>query len=103
MENLKAKRNIKPFDGERYSVWKLRIRALINELDATKVIDDEIPELLSVEWRKAKRIAKSVIVDTGSTARESLKRLDTIYERKSLATQLALSRGTFVQDAFKRF
>ena len=103
MGNLKARRNIKPFDGERYSVWKLRVRALINELDAIKVIDDDIPELLSVEWKEAERVAKSVIVEylsdsflgfveTRSTARKILKRLDTIYGRKNLATQLALRK-----------
>lgn len=31
MENLKLKRNIIAFNGERYSVWKLRIRALLTE------------------------------------------------------------------------
>ena len=47
MGNLKVKRNIKPFDGDRYSVWKLRIRALLNELDVIKVIDSAVPEKLT--------------------------------------------------------
>ncbi|CAK9797987.1 Copia protein, partial [Anthophora quadrimaculata] len=103
MENVKTRRNIKPFDGERYSVWKLRIRALMNELDVLKVIDEDIPTKLSVEWIRAERVAKNLIVEylsdsflgfvqTGSTAKEVLKGLDAIYERKSLATQLALRK-----------
>ncbi|CAK9796582.1 Copia protein [Anthophora quadrimaculata] len=103
MENVKTRRNIKPFDGERYSVWKLRIRALMNELDVLKVIDEDIPTKLSVEWIRVERVAKNLIVEylsdsflgfvqTGSTAKEVLKGLDAIYERKSLATQLALRK-----------
>ncbi|CAK9821259.1 Copia protein [Anthophora retusa] len=103
MENLKVKRNIKPFDGERYSVWKLRLRALMSELDIIKVIDEEAPEMLTIEWIKAERIAKNVIVEylsdsflgfasTGSKAKEILASLDAVYERKSLATQLSIRK-----------
>ncbi|CAK9833160.1 Copia protein [Anthophora retusa] len=103
MENVKTRRNIKPFDGERYSVWKLRIGALMNELDVLKVIDEDIPTKLSVEWIRAERVATNLIVEylsdsflgfvqTGSTAKDVLKGLDAIYERKSLATQLALRK-----------
>ena len=35
----KLKANIKPFDGEKYSIWKYRIRSLIAEEDAPKVLD----------------------------------------------------------------
>lgn len=45
MEALKVKRNIKPFDGDRYSIWKLRICALVNELDVIEGIDDKIDRL----------------------------------------------------------
>jgi len=38
------KRNIRPFDGEKYSIWKFRIRALLNEIDVLKVIDQEEEE-----------------------------------------------------------
>lgn len=103
MESLKLKRNIKPFNGEKYSVWKLRIKALLTELDVLKVIEDAIPDVLTEEWNKAERIAKSIIVEylsdsflgfakTDSTAKEILNSLDGIYERKSLATQLALRK-----------
>ena len=44
MEHSKLRKNIKPFDGYRYSVWKLRIRNLSNELGVLKVIDNSVPE-----------------------------------------------------------
>ena len=90
------KRNIKLFDGEKYGVWKFRIRALLSELDVIKVLDCEIPKTPSDEWNMAERIAKSGIVEYLSdsflgfakvecTAKEILQNLDAIYERKSLA------------------
>lgn len=39
----KTKRNIKSFDGEKYSIWKYRIRSLIAEEDALKVLDQKAP------------------------------------------------------------
>lgn len=102
MENSKSKRNIKPFDGEKYSVWKFRIRALLSELDVIKVIDDD-PIIRCSTWEKNNRIAKSVIIEylsdsylgfakEDATAKEILVNLDSLYERKSIATQLALRK-----------
>lgn len=55
MDNLKSKRNIKAFDGERYSIWKFRIPSLLTELKVIHVIDEEIPEgTQSEEWIKLK-------------------------------------------------
>jgi len=51
------KRNIWPFDGEKYSIWKFRIRALLNEIDVLKVIDQEEEDF--VEWQKKEKCAKS--------------------------------------------
>lgn len=103
MENKSGKRNIKPFDGEKYNIWKFRIRAILSELDVIKVIDSEIPDPLTEDWRKSERIAKSVIVDylsdsflgfakTEKSSKEILQSLDSIYERKSVASQLALRK-----------
>lgn len=97
------KRNIAPFNGEKYSVWKFRIRALLNEMDVLKVIDQEPPIVLCKDWENSNRIAKSIIVEylsdsflcfakEDSSARQILRSLDAIYERKSLATQLALRK-----------
>lgn len=102
MENLKNKRNIKPFSGEKYSVWKFRIRALLSEMDVIKVIDED-PIIRCTEWEKNNRIAKNVIIEYLSdsflgfakeqtTAKEILNILDALYEWKSLATQLALRK-----------
>lgn len=104
MENRVAnKRNIQPFNGERYGVWKFRVKSLLTELNIIKVIESEIPCDPSDEWHKNNNTAKSVIIDylgdsflgfaKGPTsAREIFQKLDEIYERKSLATQLALRK-----------
>lgn len=72
-----------------------------------RVIDEEVPADLTAEWSKEERIAKGAIVEylsdsflgfakPESTAREILQSLDAIYERKSLATQLALRKKLLV-------
>lgn len=101
----KTKRNVKPFDGEKYSVWKYRIRSLIAEEDALKVLDETPPtdpkDLTS--WNKSERIAKGIIVEYLSdtmlsfstekdTAKAVMDKLDEIYDRQSLATQLAMEK-----------
>lgn len=102
MENSRSKRNIRAFDGEKYSVWKFRIRALLNELDVIKVIDED-PLFENDAWKKNNRIAKSIIVEylsdaylsfakEKSSAKDILTCLDALYERKSIATQLALQK-----------
>ena len=68
-----------------------------------KVINDATLDGQSDEWKKADRVAKSVIMEylshfflgfanVKSTAKEIFQSLDIIYERKSLATQLALRK-----------
>ena len=57
------KRKINSFDGEKYSVWKFRVRALLSELDILKVIDEEIPDPITDTWTKAERLAKNTIVE----------------------------------------
>lgn len=100
---MEKKKNIKVFDGEKYSVWKIRMRALLSELDVIKVIDYETPKVINDEWKRAERIAKGTIVEYLSdsflnfakqeyTAKNVFRSLDKVYERKSLATQLALRK-----------
>ena len=111
-ETKKIKRNIKPFNGEKYSIWKFRIRALIAEEDALQVLDKDRPETVRDEWKKQERIAKGIIIEHLSdsmigfateedTSRNILQKLDAIYERKSLATQLIAVEKKLLSLKFK--
>lgn len=97
------KRNIKSFDGDKYSVWKLRIRNLLNELNVLKVIDEEPPAEPDELFTRMQKIAKNTLIEYLSdsllgiikeefSAKDIFQKLDTIYERKSIATQLALRK-----------
>lgn len=97
---------IKPFNGEKYSIWKFRMRALIAEEDALCVLDKDPPTTLTDEWKKHERVAKGLIVkhltDTmvgfakeEDTAKEIIAKLDAIYQRASLATQLSTEKRMF--------
>lgn len=99
----RVKRNIQQFNGERYSTWKFRIKSLLEELQVSCVIDSSPPENPDAEWTKKNLIAKSTIVEflsdgylnfaqDATTAKSIIDNLDTIYERRSLATQLALRK-----------
>jgi hypothetical protein len=94
------KRNIKQFNGERYSIWKFRVKSLLRELNILHAVEDAIPDLPDEHWLKADSTARGVIVDYLSDAFLSFAKevrfaktifdqLDAIYERRSLATQLA--------------
>lgn len=98
-----TKRNIQPFQGERYGVWKFRINALLAEQEVLYVVENELPAAPSEEWKKHNLIARSTIIDyLGDSflgfakeqqfAKQIIANLDAIYERKSLATQLTLRK-----------
>lgn len=99
----KARRNIIPFNGSNYSIWKFRIKTLIAEEGASPVLAESPPDELPANWQQMQLTAKSCIIEYLSdvmigmiteeeTAVNILKKLDTIYERKSLATQLAVQK-----------
>ncbi|CAH2109312.1 unnamed protein product [Euphydryas editha] len=99
----RSKRNIQQFNGDRYSTWKFRIRSLLEELQLLTVIDEEPPPRPDNEWIKKNILAKGTIVDYlgdtflsfargSSTAKSIMAELDKVYERRSLATQLALRK-----------
>ena len=100
MDNKVFKRNIQPFNGEKYNVWKFWLCTLLAELEVLSVIDEPVPTALTPEWSKKDLIAKSAIVEylllsepflgfaeENDKARDILTKLDAIYNRRSLATQ----------------
>jgi transposase InsO family protein len=97
------KRNIQPFQGERYATWKFRISALLEELDVAVVVAQEVPAVPTEEWKKKNSLARNTIIEyLGDSllgfakeqefAKQIIANLDTIYERRSLATQLTLRK-----------
>lgn len=64
----KVKRNIKPFDGDKYSIGNLECRALLAETDALKVVDVEVLDPVTQEWKKTERSPKSLIIEFLSDA-----------------------------------
>lgn len=102
-EKKNLKRNIEPFNGEKYSIWKFRVRALIAEENALQVLDEEIPLYVDEEWKKDERAAKGIIIASLSdqmlsfaqgdlTAYEIITKLDETYARQSLATRLTIEK-----------
>lgn len=106
MDPLRAKRNIKPFSGENYGTWKLRVRTLLKELKVLSVIDDlsSEAEKAKPEWQDKDDTAKGVIIDYLSdsfirfatepniSAKKIFENLDNIYERKSIASEIVARR-----------
>ena len=91
------------FDGENYSLWKHRIRGLIEDEDALTVLDDPIPEKKEDDWKKKERIAKGIIrrhlhntlvliATEEDSARDVIKKLDSVYDRKSGASKIAVKK-----------
>lgn len=46
--------------GEKYLVWKVRVKALLEEIEALKVIDCEIPKEITEVGKRSERNAKSI-------------------------------------------
>lgn len=68
MENQVSKRNIQPFNDEKYSMWNFRVRALLAKLEVLNLIDEAIPTALTPDWTRKDLIAKSDIVEYLSEA-----------------------------------
>lgn len=57
-EKKTLKRNIEPFNGEKYNIWKFRVRALIAEEDALDVLDMDMPDDADEGWQRMKESQK---------------------------------------------
>lgn len=101
--DVRGKRNIQQFNGERYSVWKYRIKSLLSELQVLDVIENEKPTEPDENWIKRNTVAKNTIIEflgdsylnfaqKETNAVNILRNMDDIYERQSLATQLTLRK-----------
>lgn len=95
-------RNIKAFDGEKYYIWKIRVRALLEENDLLRVIDEEQVDL-SDAMKSAQAKARKIIIDhlsdsflcvanNENNAKQIFENLDSIYDRKSVSSMLSLLR-----------
>lgn len=101
-----TKRNIKPFNGDNYLVWKCRLRAIVEQEGALTVLDAEPPEILTDQWTNWERFAKGQIIENiedsmlgktpdGATASQILQKFDSTYACKNLATQLNVQDKLF--------
>lgn len=106
MEYFKWKRNIQPFSGENYNIWKFRIRSLLSELEVIHVIDQPKPENPDNKWKKSESTAKNVLIEylsdsclsyvkPESSTKQIFAVLDNIFERKSIAKQLGALKKLF--------
>lgn len=103
-DSEKLEKGVRKFDGTKYSSWKFRIMTLLSELDLDGVVSDPAVRPFTPERAKAEKRAKGVIVKSledsllgfakgDVTAKEILDNLNVVYERKSVATQLALRKS----------
>ena len=79
--DVQQKRNIKPFNGERYAIWKFRVKALLSELGVLKVINEDVQENPSDEWQKQNLTAKNTIIEYLSDAFLNFANNQTIREK----------------------
>lgn len=89
-----TKRNLKPFNGENYLLWKFRLQEIIEQEGASKVLCEDPPTTLTEEWTKWERFARGTLIeyldDTiisqvppgRATAREILEKFDALYACK---------------------
>lgn len=101
------KRNLKLFNGENYLLWKFRLLEIIEQEDASKVLNEEPPTPLTEEWTKLERFARGTLIehlddtilsqvpDGRATARQILEKFDSLYACKKVSTQLCLQDRLF--------
>lgn len=110
MENNKENFKIPLFDGANFSHWKFRVGIFLDEKDITIFIEEPLNDILArlnnnarVEARKKEKRCKSFLVQTihddllenikdKPTVKEIFDTLESMFERKSVSSQLLLRK-----------
>lgn len=106
MDGPTRKRNIQQFHGEKYGLWKFRIKNLLREVNVLNIVEEPVPTDPTNDWLSKDALAYSLIceylsdallsvVKTEKYSNHILAKLDSVYERKSLATQLSARKKLF--------
>src|SRR6266576_2061091 len=93
-------RNIKPFDGENFADWKLRVELVLDEQGLLEIVKDE-PNENNAKWMKNNKKCKAIItqylsdkkleyVRENKTAHEVWAALINAYERKGSCSKRLL-------------
>lgn len=109
--NAVTKTGIPLFDGTNFNNWLFRVKIALDEKDLSKYIEEKLDDLLTVPKdepgklavKKAEKQCKNIIVQSvhdsqlenvedKETAKEMIDNLKSIFERKSIASQLVLRR-----------
>jgi hypothetical protein len=102
-----AKFEIEKFDGQNnFSLWRLKMRALLRQQGLTKILDDEVPSTSTEEMKEFDEKAHSTILLSLSdgvlredadeeTAAGLWKRLENPYMKKSLTNRLYLKQRLY--------
>lgn len=102
MEQL-LRRNIKPFDGENYNIWKLRIRRFFSEQNLLKVLDNDPPHPITAQWKQLEEKAMNIIFDYvadshlsyirgKNSTREIIESFERIFNRKSITKEILIRK-----------
>lgn len=110
MEDNKTTYKIPLFDGRNFSNWKYRVGILLDEKDLKNFIEEKLDDILAktddakkAEVRKNEKKCVSILVQTihdcqlenvkdKSTAKEMFDTLESLFVRKTIASQLFLRK-----------
>ena len=98
------KRNIVPFAGENYLIWKNRVRSILAEAGLLEIVDKKNPNISKRKSTKKNYKARAIIMshladshisyagNENTSVRKIFLKLDSVYDRKSISNQWAIER-----------